>query len=49
MKLILPVLAFLSLAGIARVDTVKLVTGNDYAPFTGEDLPEGGLITALVK
>jgi len=30
-------------------DTVKLVTGNDYKPFTDESLPEGGLFTDIVR
>lgn len=28
---------------------IKFLTGGDYAPFTDEDLPEGGLFTDLVK
>ena len=28
---------------------LDLVTGNDYAPYTGEDLPGGGLVTELVR
>ncbi|UKJ72097.1 transporter substrate-binding domain-containing protein [Azospirillum brasilense] len=28
---------------------LDLVTGNDFAPFTGEDLPEGGLLTDIVR
>lgn len=28
---------------------VRLVTGPDYAPFTGSDLPGGGLITEIVR
>ena len=27
---------------------ILLVTGNDYAPFTGKDLPNGGMITEIV-
>lgn len=30
-------------------DKVNLLTGDDYAPFTGRDLPNGGLFTELVK
>mgnify|MGYP006441043191 CR=1 FL=1 len=33
----------------AEADPVKLVTGNDYKPFTDESLPEGGLSTATVR
>ncbi|MBY8974590.1 transporter substrate-binding domain-containing protein [Rhodobacteraceae bacterium NNCM2] len=29
--------------------TIKFLTGSDYAPFTDESMPEGGLITELVK
>lgn len=29
-------------------DSVRLVTGNDYKPFTDESLPEGGFMTAVV-
>lgn len=28
---------------------VAFVTGNDYPPFTGEDLPNGGIFTQLVR
>jgi polar amino acid transport system substrate-binding protein len=28
---------------------IKLVTGNDYAPFTDEKLPHGGMFTEIVK
>ncbi|WP_247893878.1 substrate-binding periplasmic protein [Azospirillum endophyticum] len=28
---------------------LDLVTGSDYAPYTGEDLPGGGLVTDLVR
>jgi polar amino acid transport system substrate-binding protein len=34
---------------LALAETLKLVTGSDYAPFTDPSLPEGGLATALVK
>ncbi|WP_439860245.1 substrate-binding periplasmic protein [Pseudomonas sp. MBLB4136] len=33
----------------AGVDKVSLVTGDDYAPFTGRALPGGGLLTQLVQ
>lgn len=29
--------------------TIRLVTGNDYAPYTDEKLPEGGLANEIVK
>lgn len=28
--------------------SLALVTGNDYAPFSGEDLPQGGMMTEMV-
>lgn len=28
---------------------IAFVTGNDYPPFTGEDLPDGGIFTKLVR
>lgn len=28
---------------------INLLTGDDYAPFTGKDLPNGGLITEIVN
>ncbi len=30
-------------------EELRLVTGNDYAPYTDENLPEGGLVNELVK
>lgn len=33
----------------AESTVLSMVTGNDYAPFTDEDLPEGGLFTELVR
>ena len=35
-------------SGISSAKTIALVTGNDYPPFTGEDLPNGGMITEIV-
>ncbi len=29
--------------------SVRLVTGNDYKPFTDQSLPQGGMITAIVN
>jgi len=29
--------------------TLRLVTGNDYAPYTGADLPRGGMVTEIVR
>jgi polar amino acid transport system substrate-binding protein len=36
-------------AGTLNAEPVQLATGNDYRPFTDESLPEGGLITAIVR
>lgn len=33
----------------ARAETFALVTGDDYAPFTGRDLPQKGLASAIVQ
>lgn len=33
----------------AKADTVELVTGNGYPPFTDASLPEGGLVTEIVR
>lgn len=35
-------------AGAAPGGVLDLVTGTDFAPFVGEDLPEGGMLTELV-
>jgi polar amino acid transport system substrate-binding protein len=49
-------LAFTAACGGAGADerqngpaAVRLVTGDDYAPFTGSDLPGGGMITDIVR
>jgi polar amino acid transport system substrate-binding protein len=33
----------------AASDSVQLTTGDNYAPFTGHELPEGGLTTSIVR
>ncbi len=38
----------ITLAAASVQAEVDVVTGNDYAPFTDEELPEGGLATELV-
>jgi polar amino acid transport system substrate-binding protein len=47
------VLTFLSLSlalcASAVAEPVRLVTGDDYAPFTGKALPAGGMLTEVVK
>lgn len=35
--------------GYAGADTFNLVTGDDYAPFTGQTLPKNGLATEIVQ
>jgi polar amino acid transport system substrate-binding protein len=35
--------------GFTLAQKIELVSGNDYAPYAGSKLPEGGLATALVK
>jgi len=37
------------LATDARAETLRMVTGNDYKPFTDQSLPEKGMFTALVS
>lgn len=39
----------LVLNGAALADDVRLVTGDDYAPFTGRSLPGGGMLTQVVQ
>lgn len=36
-------------AAPAPADTIRLVTGNNYAPYTDENLPEGGFATDVVR
>ncbi len=35
--------------GLVSAETMRLVTGDDYAPFTGRQLSGGGLLTQVVK
>ena len=37
------------LMGTGQAKMIQLNTGSDYAPYTSPDLPEGGLITELVR
>ncbi|MDD0842792.1 substrate-binding periplasmic protein [Pseudomonas sp. Gutcm_11s] len=48
-RLLLPLVAGLLFAGVASAAQVRLVTGDDYAPFTGQSLPAGGMLTELVQ
>ena len=36
-------------AATAEGQEIRLVTGNDYAPYTDLDLPEGGMVNEIVK
>ncbi|WP_415753845.1 substrate-binding periplasmic protein [Pseudomonas leptonychotis] len=38
-----------SLCLCAQADSLRLVTGDDYAPFTGKALPAGGMLTQVVR
>ncbi len=52
-RCLLALFLFLAALGTVRAapldSTLDLVTGNDFAPFTGEDLPQGGLLTEIVR
>ena len=41
--------ASISYAPHVHAESISLVSGNEYAPFTGEDLPQGGLYTHLIR
>ena len=43
------VLVGMLLSGVVAAQTLKLVTGNDYAPFSDETLPNRGMATELVE
>lgn len=48
-RLLLPLAAGLLFGGLASAAPIRLVTGDEYAPFTGRTLPEGGMLTELVQ
>jgi polar amino acid transport system substrate-binding protein len=48
MLLRLVVYLLLSLCCCAQAENLRLVTGDGYAPFTGRELPAGGLLTQVV-
>lgn len=48
-RLLVTALLFGSTVHCVHAAPVLLNTGNDYAPFTDEKLPEGGMLTELVK
>ncbi|MEN9438501.1 MAG: hypothetical protein RIR09_3156 [Pseudomonadota bacterium] len=37
------------LAGLTHAQPITLVSGNDYAPYVDSGLPQGGMVTELVK
>lgn len=39
----------MTLMSSAAADTWRLVTGDDYTPFTGKTLPAGGMLTQVVQ
>lgn len=47
-RLLLLFLLASSASAVAELAKLKLVTGEDYAPFTGSNLPGGGMLTQLV-
>ncbi len=48
-KLIVCFLALVAGTNAMAESKIKLVTGNDYAPFTDQSLPKGGLATAVIS
>lgn len=42
-------LVSLLLCASALAEPLRLVTGDDYAPFTGKSLPAGGMLTQVVQ
>jgi polar amino acid transport system substrate-binding protein len=48
MKTYVICLILFATAVTASADTIQLVTGNDYLPFTDQNLPGGGMITEIV-
>ena len=47
-NIILITVIFVFSGTVTNAETVKLVTGNDYSPFTDETLPNGGMATEIV-
>ncbi len=47
--MVLLVLSLPCLSASAEVAPLKLVTGNDYAPYVDDSLPDGGPVTQLVR
>ncbi|MEO4047452.1 transporter substrate-binding domain-containing protein [Pseudomonas sp. CAU 1711] len=45
---LLSLLALLCSIGLAEAAPLRLVTGDQYPPFTGQTLPNGGMLTELV-
>ena len=46
---LLPLAAGLLFGSLANAAPIRLVTGDEYAPFTGQALPNGGMLTELVQ
>ena len=46
---LMAIILLLTAVNGTAAEAVKLVTGNDYAPLTGETLPDGGRATELVQ
>lgn len=45
----LAVLVAATSPGTGKAETIELVTGENYAPYTGSDLPEGGFASAVIR
>lgn len=43
------VYVLLSLPVVVQAENLRLVSGDDYAPFTGEELPGGGMLSQVVQ
>ena len=48
-RLLAGLLLVLTTCHSAIADNLRLVTGDDYAPFTGKALPAGGMLTQVVQ
>jgi polar amino acid transport system substrate-binding protein len=48
-RLLLSLATGLLFGSLANAASIRLVTGDEYAPFTGQGLPHGGMLTELVQ
>ncbi|MDG9925239.1 MULTISPECIES: transporter substrate-binding domain-containing protein [unclassified Pseudomonas] len=48
-RLLLPLATGLLFGSLANAAPIRLVTGDEYAPFAGQNLPNGGMLTELVQ